>query len=532
MYNAVLRRQERAVPRPFSSIIQNIRVHTTVPNLVGVGGALFALCCLLLLPSAQYWNIRLPLYLILVLWTLIRPRVALYLLPIAVPWGSLDTFSLGGLHLNSSDVLVLLLTSSWLMSFTLRPLLLMGTQHGPLDRDALRLPRPLLYTILLLLFAMLLSFISTVSISSSIKELSKWIEFLLILFLGNQYLRTRRQIWILVTITCLAAVSQGIYGFIQEFFNIGPQSFIRDAGLRVYGTFDQPNPYAGYINITLTLVLALFLLARTVKVRVLAGIAALILGGAEYLSQSRGGQIAIVVAVIFIITVGMPRLRTLVTAGFIGVLGVIAAYLAGRIPEHYLLPILRILGLIRISFTAPSTQDFSTAERLAHWIAGINMFIDHPFTGVGIGAYGDAYAPYHITIFVNSLGHAHNYYINIAAETGIIGLMAFLLFLTVIFVTCGRAYRTITKYFLKIRALRAHPQATISAPEANRTLTLFNALGDDRALAIGILASLLSVCVHNFVDNLFVHAMSSLFALLLIALVRLGAISQQEELVE
>lgn len=526
MYNPSLERHQQTTSSILlTRAIERLRTYATTANLVGIGGALVAIFCLLALPSTQYWNIRLPLYMILIIWTIVRPRVTLYLLPIAIPWGSLDTFSLGGLSLSSNDILVLLLAASWLMSFTLRPFFAQIASVGPLDRDPVSLPRYLVLTMLLLLGAMLISMTGTASLTSSIKELSKWIEFLIVLLIGAQYLRTRRQIWTVITIACLAGISQGLYGYMQDFLNLGPQSFIRDAGLRVYGTFGQPNPYAGYINMTLTIVIALMLLARSVRIRILAGCAIAILGTAEYLSQSRGGQIAIAIALFFIVTLGMPRLRKLMAAGVIGILAIIAAYLAGRIPEHYLLPILRVLGLIRISFTAPSVQDFSTAERLAHWIAGIHMFIDHPITGVGIGAYGDAYTPYHITIFVNSLGHAHNYYINIAAETGLIGLTAFLLFLIAIFVTCGRAYRAISICLMAIQAQRTHPQSGQTEIETQKTARLQTMLIDDRALAVGLLAALVSVCVHNLVDDLYVHGMSTLFALLLIALIRLEGVT-------
>ena len=42
---------------------------------------------------------------------------------------------------------------------------------------------------------------------------------------------------------------------------------------------------------------------------------------------------------------------------------------------------------------------------------------------------------------------------------------------------------------------------------------------------IGILAALTTVCVHNLVDDLYVHSLTSLIALLLVALIRLGSIS-------
>jgi hypothetical protein len=59
-----------------------------------------------------------------------------------------------------------------------------------------------------------------------------------------------------------------------------------------------------------------------------------------------------------------------------------------------------------------------------------------------------------------------------------------------------------------------------------------HALGNvlnDRALVIGLLASLLGVCVHNLVDNLYVHGMTILFALLIIALVRVAGIYTASE---
>ena len=46
-------------------------------------------------------------------------------------------------------------------------------------------------------------------------------------------------------------------------------------------------------------------------------------------------------------------------------------------------------------------------------------------------------------------------------------------------------------------------------------------LTNDRALAIGLLAALITVSVHNLVDDLYVHSLTTLIALLLIALIRL-----------
>ena len=495
-----------------------LRENATTPNLVGLMGGVCALL-ILLAPLPEAWNIRLPFYLVIFVWTILRPRVALYLMSIAVPWGSLDTIDVGGLNLNGADILVAFLAAGWLMSFALRPTGLYGqlgtglNEAGPRDRESSKSSNVSIYLVLaiiILLGTMLLSMIASININSSLKEVSKWLEFLVLVLLGAQYIRTRRQIWTIIVLVCLAGITQAIYGYLQAFFNLGPEVFIRDTSLRVYGTFGQPNPFAGYINLPLSIALALMLLGSNWRTRLLAGLSAILFAGAEYLTQSRGGEIAIVVAALFIVIVGMPLLRKLIALLALAGLGVVEVFFAGWIPEYVLTPVFKYLGLTQISFVNPSSADYSTAERLAHWIAGVHMFLNHPLIGVGIGNYPDVYPEYFITIFVNSLGHAHNYYINIAAETGSIGLTAYLLFLMAIFVTGGSAFQAINKRYMQVKVQRS---------------TELPLLKNDRALAIGLLAALISVCVHNLVDDLYVHSLTNLMALLLIVLIRLEGVT-------
>jgi O-antigen ligase len=392
---------------------------------------------------------------------------------------------------------------------------------GPLDREDFNIPLPIALSVALLLLTMLISLVGTANLNNSIKEIVKWSEVLVILLLGTQYIRTRRHIWTLVTMLCLAGLSQAVFGYAQMFFDLGPVSFVRDANLRVYGTFGQPNPYAGYINMTLALALALFLLGQGWKIRILAACIALPLAGVEIYSQSKGGWMALGVAALFIVIVGFPQLRILARVGWISILGVIAAYLAGKLPAGLIEPMLMKIGVIDISFTSPSNANYANSERVAHWLAGINMFQEHPFSGVGIGNYQDVYSQYHIGIFVLPLGHAHNYYINIAAEAGIFGFTAFLLFLIVIFTYGVRSYRTVHKRYQELKK----PQSGILTGETQMIFRRLNMLVNDRALTIGLMASLITVCVHNLVDNLYVHAMTGLFALLIVLLIRLKAVT-------
>ena len=261
---------------------------------------------LLVLPLP--WNLRLPLYLAALVWTILRPRVALYLMTFSIPWGSLDYINVSTLRLDSADILTVFLVVGWLIQWVL-PAQMREQQH-----DEAQVPRYLVLALLALLATMLLSMAVAINVKDSLKEISKWLEVLAIVLIGSQYLKTRRQIWAIIVLICVAGITQAIFGYFQAGFNLGPQSFIRGASLRVYGTFDQPNPYAAYINMPLSIAFALALLTRDRLTRLLAGVSAVLLGYALLLSQSRGGEIALIAALAFIILARMENCRCNCTA--------------------------------------------------------------------------------------------------------------------------------------------------------------------------------------------------------------------------
>jgi O-antigen ligase len=69
---------------------------------------------------------------------------------------------------------------------------------------------------------------------------------------------------------------------------------------------------------------------------------------------------------------------------------------------------------------------YAAVERAAQFRAGWLMWQAHPVTGVGAGNYSDAYLDVAYNGWWISRGHAHNAYMQIAAEQGLIGLAAYL----------------------------------------------------------------------------------------------------------
>jgi O-antigen ligase len=118
-------------------------------------------------------------------------------------------------------------------------------------------------------------------------------------------------------------------------------------------------------------------------------------------------------------------------------------------------------------------ENYAVIERLAHWQAGIDMARDNLLFGVGFGNYEVAYEDYGLLNWVHPLGHAHNYYINILAETGILGTMAYLLLWAIIF---AQAIRLLQKLDWS-----------------------------ERGVALGLVTAWTALAVHHIFDKLYVN---------------------------
>lgn len=71
-------------------------------------------------------------------------------------------------------------------------------------------------------------------------------------------------------------------------------------------------------------------------------------------------------------------------------------------------------------------------ERLNGWQSSLTMISDRPLTGVGLGMFKYNYPQYMISEAILQLESAHNLYLNIAVEMGILGLIFFLIILGII----------------------------------------------------------------------------------------------------
>lgn len=185
---------------------------------------------------------------------------------------------------------------------------------------------------------------------------------------------------------------------------------------RASGFFGHPMTFAGYFCIYLPVLLVCFLEQKIYgEWRWLAG-GSFILGVVALLfNATRGAWLALVPVLLFIIGYYLlkgNRLAILCLAVFIA---------AGAGLSQYQ-PFLQRLA------TITDTKYQSNTERLLIWNSAYTMFKDHPVLGVGLGQYKDNYQKKYISPKAKEpyLSHAHNNFLQMLAENGIVGFVGFL----------------------------------------------------------------------------------------------------------
>ncbi|HUE76106.1 MAG TPA: O-antigen ligase family protein, partial [Chloroflexota bacterium] len=334
---------------------------------------------------------------------------------------------------------------------------------------------------------------------AAIKEVLRWFQVLTVVVVAMALLRRQVDVKRLVALLLIAGAAEALIGAFQFFTRTGPPSFAVGQFLRAHGTFGQPNPFAGYLGMVLPLAIALLLFWALPRSRAggdqrrallwvaFAGGSASLMTLGLAMSLSRGAWLGILVGLSIIAAIASRRALAVLIAGialaslmaFLGAVDVLPAPVTARVTS-----ITQSFAIYDVTGIRPNQANFAVIERLAHWQAAWSMFHDGLLFGIGPGQYVFRYAEYQLPFWDDPLGHAHNFYLHVAAELGSIGLAIYLLIVGSLIVRA-------------VGILRRSAPGSFS-----------------RALALGCLGIIIGSSVHNGFDNLYVQGMNVHMALI------------------
>ncbi len=237
-----------------------------------------------------------------------------------------------------------------------------------------------------------------------------------------------------------------IFGFALACFGM-TQSFAT-GGTRVYwfrelaqstafGPFINRHHFAGYMEMTIALPLGLLFSGVIEREkRPIYAFAAALMGIALIMTNSRGGMISLGAEIVFLAVLAgfrskrvrhqSPAARArfaMVRAGLAFVL--VGVLIGGAIgfggPETFS----RLLG-------TPTAADPSTG-RAHFWNVTLDIIKANPYVGTGLGAFGVVYTSYDTHNGLFRLEQAHNDYLQVISDGGIIGGVLGLAFIVILF---------------------------------------------------------------------------------------------------
>lgn len=195
---------------------------------------------------------------------------------------------------------------------------------------------------------------------------------------------------------------------------------VRDI-FRVAGNFDNPNDFVVLMLFSIPVLLLWAYQTPTLTAKILLLASSCFQGFVLLKTYSRSGYLSMGIAIAAIAFFGRERIRHLALIACL--VGTVVLFSSPDVRD-------RILTLAGIrGETVGASQAFASLNfRMILALAAWEEFIEHPVLGIGFGNFGDA-VKNHSTLIVGET--AENTYLQIMAEMGIAGLLAFLFFLLV-----------------------------------------------------------------------------------------------------
>ena len=310
-----------------------------------------------------------------------------------------------------------------------------------------------------------------VNLNNSIWELLRLLSYFLLFILVFDFCKdSQRRNWLVRGLIAVSAVT----AFYSAWVFVSDERLQR--GLQIIGPFFWHNQMAGFLLLILPLVATLFLFEKNKWTRLFLGLLSLFLLGELIFTYSRGGWISILPSTVILVVFYFRKfqLKKNLSLSFLAFLIIITLAVSSYEPFRN-----RFLSIFSEIF--PTSRTTSGNLRAQALQVGVKIFKDYKLTGVGSGNIGIVYPSYQSEPWLFAK-YSHNQYLQIFAENGVFGGIAFLAIFIVVLFSLIKNWRSAPGVFSR------------------------------EAAAVGIALALLSGLLHSFFEyNLNIPALAALF---------------------
>ncbi|MBI5640004.1 MAG: O-antigen ligase family protein [Nitrospirae bacterium] len=287
----------------------------------------------------------------------------------------------------------------------------------------------------------------------TLRELLRLSSYIAFYILTIQVLSKKEPLKKAVTILIIFSSSLSFLGIMQYLFYNKKIFWLRELTLggTPFGPFVNRNHYAGFVGMVFPVVLAIFLALkpkvyytsfrerlyelfsrRQTHAYILIGLASVLLSTSLFLSLSRGGIVSLSLSMIF--------------------LGIMLIIRRGNSRRGVVIIIICVLIVLSVGWFGwdPILERFGNiwdkkgdvAEmRPIFWRDTMLIVKDFPVTGTGFGSFVSIYPAYRTASLEGTLEHAHNDYLELLAEGGVIAFFLMGWFIVTVFWNSYRRFR-------------------------------------------------------------------------------------------
>ncbi|MBR6253293.1 MAG: O-antigen ligase family protein [Clostridia bacterium] len=257
--------------------------------------------------------------------------------------------------------------------------------------------------------------LTSADIKSSIQVAALLLSFMAFYFVIINSVETEKQLKGLIAIFVAVGFAVAGLGIYQYLFggSFASSSFVdkelfEDIQTRVSGTFDNPNVMGEYLLLVIPVAMSYFFNSKGFRKKIIALGVIGVMCVSLALTYSRGCYLGLIICVgIYLLLINLRF---------------ILLFLAGVVAIPFVLP----KSIINRFTSIGNTEDTSTSYRISIWKGAIDMFKDYWYRPIGQGttAFNSVYPLYSLS----GVGaeHTHNLFLQVAVETGAVGIIAFL----------------------------------------------------------------------------------------------------------